>query len=108
MKVTFKFSDNTPDKVIENPTIGESLLEITEENDIDLQHNCGGVCGCSTCHVYIEKGMDSLPEIEDDEENFIDRAIDPTISSRLACQCEIQADSEDLVVLIPEQDFNGH
>ena len=59
-----------------------------------------------TCHVYIEEGMDSLPEITDKEEDFIDRAINPSINSRLACQCKI---SSDLTVTIPDQEqFNGH
>ena len=108
MKITFKFADNIAEKVIENPTVGDSILDITHDNNINLQHNCGGVCGCSTCHVYIENGMNSLPEIEDAEEDFIDRAIDPRINSRLACQCIIAENSEDITLTVPEQDFNGH
>ena len=108
MKITFKFLEDIPDKVIENPEVGDSILDITEKNDIELQHNCGGVCGCSTCHIYVEDGMDDLPEIEDNEEDFIDRAIDPQINSRLACQCVLKENSGDIVVTIPVQDFNGH
>ena len=108
MKITFKFLEDIPDKVIENPEVGDSILDITEKNDIELQHNCGGVCGCSTCHIYVEEGMDDLPEIEDNEEDFIDRAIDPQINSRLACQCVLKENSGDIVVTIPVQDFNGH
>ena len=107
MKITFRFEEGHPEQVIEGKP-GETILEIADDNDIDLQHNCGGVCGCSTCHIYVDKGMDSLPEIEDDEEDFIDRAIDPKINSRLACQCIIQEGSEDIEVTIPPQDFNGH
>ena len=108
MKITFKFLEDIPDKVVENPEVGDSILDITEKNDIELQHNCGGVCGCSTCHIYVEDGMDDLPEIEDNEEDFIDRAIDPQINSRLACQCVLKENSGDIVVTIPVQDFNGH
>ena len=55
----------------------------------------------------IEAGMDDLPEISDKEEDFIDRAVDPRLNSRLACQCIVQG-NEDMVVTIPEQDFLGH
>ncbi len=65
----------------------QSLLEVCLDNDIDLHHNCGAVCACSTCHLYVNKGMDSLEEISDREEDFIDRAISPRINSRLGCQC---------------------
>ena len=84
--------------LFENPNItpkevdcesGDSILDVAHDNDIELHHNCGAVCACSTCHVYIEEGMDSLPEITDKEEDFIDRAISPSINSRLACQCKI-------------------
>jgi len=49
------------------------------ENGIELQHNCGGVCGCSTCHIYVNKGMDNVQEISDKEEDFIDRAVNPVL-----------------------------
>lgn len=80
---------------------GESILDIAHENGIHLNHNCGGVCACSTCHVYVTKGGDSLPEITDKEEDFIDRAINPTLESRLGCQCIVS--DEDLEVVVPDQ-----
>lgn len=55
----------------------QSLLEVALINSITLHHNCGGVCACSTCHVYIDKGEDYLEELSDKEEDFIDRAINP-------------------------------
>lgn len=106
-KIIFKFEEGH-DQQIHEAVVGKSILELAHDNDIELQHNCGGVCGCSTCHIYVDKGMNSLPEIEDNEEDFIDRAIDPRINSRLACQCIIPANSEDIEVTIPPQDFNGH
>ncbi|GAB3531073.1 hypothetical protein GCM10027443_12810 [Pontibacter brevis] len=106
VNITFKFADGSPD--ITHPAVeGESVLDVALNNDIKLQHNCGGVCGCSTCHVYVEAGMDDLPEISDKEEDYIDRAVDPRINSRLGCQCVVQG-NEDIVVTIPEQDFLGH
>lgn len=86
---------------------GESVLDVCIDNGIDLQHNCGGVCGCSTCHVYVTKGDNHLQEISDKEEDFIDRAISPRISSRLGCQCVVI--DGDIEVTIPDQSqFLGH
>jgi 2Fe-2S ferredoxin len=86
---------------------GESVLDICLDNGIELQHNCGGVCGCSTCHIYVNKGMDNLPEISDKEEDFIDRAVNPRINSRLGCQCVVE--NSDIEITIPDQtQFLGH
>jgi ferredoxin, 2Fe-2S len=82
---------------------GYSLLEIAEANDVHLNHNCGGVCACSTCHVYIQNGEDYLEEISEKEENFIDRAINPRIESRLGCQCVLLDNDAEIEVLIPDQ-----
>ncbi len=105
-KIRFLFEDKTlQDQEVECAS-GDTILDVAHDNDIELQHNCGAVCACSTCHVYVEEGMDNLPEISDKEEDFIDRAVNPSINSRLACQCKI---SSDLVVKIPDQtQFNGH
>ena len=99
-KITFRF-ETEKDKVVtvEVPE-GDTILDAAHDNDINLNHNCGAVCACSTCQVYIDKGMDSLPEISDKEEDFIDRAINPRITSRLGCQCVVTADIE---VTIPDQ-----
>ena len=102
-KITFLFEDKTvASKTVE---AGEdvSLLDVTEEHDIHLNHNCGGVCACSTCHVYIHQGEDALEEISDKEEDFIDRAYNPRLNSRLACQCIILDDAAEIVVEIPDQ-----
>ncbi|GAA4359802.1 hypothetical protein GCM10023185_26740 [Hymenobacter saemangeumensis] len=104
--ITFQFHDGQPAQThVAAP--GESVLDVALNNGIQLQHNCGGVCGCSTCHIYVDKGGDELPEISDKEEDFIDRAVDPRLNSRLACQCVVQRDMQ-LTVTIPKQDFLGH
>jgi len=104
--ITFQFSDGQPAQThVAAP--GESVLDVALNNGIQLQHNCGGVCGCSTCHVYINAGGDELPEISDKEEDFIDRAENPRINSRLACQCVVDKDMQ-LTVTIPPQHFLGH
>ncbi len=103
-KIKFKFENpSIPEKIVENVEKGISVLEVTEDNDIHLNHNCGEVCACSTCHIYVEKGDEFLAEITDREEDFIDRATNPTIESRLGCQCIILDENADLEVTIPDQ-----
>lgn len=102
--VKFTFEDKAIKPVtVSNAEEGFSILEIAEDNDVHLNHNCGGVCACSTCHVYIEDGEDYLEEISDKEEDFIDRAINPRIESRLGCQCVILEDDAVVEVQIPDQ-----
>jgi 2Fe-2S ferredoxin len=88
---------------LENVEPGMSILEIALEHDIDLHHNCGMVCACSTCHLYVEKGGDYLPELTDREEDFIDRAVNPRINSRLGCQCVLEDGDGLIEVTLPDQ-----
>lgn len=102
--VTFTFEDKNLQPVkVENVESDISILEVAEENHVHLSHNCGGVCACSTCHVYVEQGEDSLEEISDKEEDFIDRAINPRLESRLGCQCIILEDDAEIAIQIPDQ-----
>ena len=102
--ITFKFEQKglTP-VTLSNIEPDQSLLEVALNNNIQLHHNCGGVCACSTCHLYIEKGDICLAALTDKEEDFIDRAINPKLNSRLACQCIILDSNASLEVTIPDQ-----
>ncbi|HHS95868.1 MAG TPA: 2Fe-2S iron-sulfur cluster binding domain-containing protein [Phaeodactylibacter sp.] len=102
IKITFEDKSLKP-VTIENAQEGYSILEVVEDNDVHLNHNCGGVCACSTCHIYVEKGNEFLEEISDKEEDFIDRAINPRLESRLACQCVILDDKAEIEIQIPDQ-----
>ena len=103
-KITFTFEDkNIKPVIVENAEEGYSILEIAEDNDVHLNHNCGGVCACSTCHVYVEKGEEFLEEISDKEEDFVDRAINPRLESRLGCQCVILDEKAEIEIEIPDQ-----
>jgi 2Fe-2S ferredoxin len=82
---------------------GDSLLEICLDNGIELHHNCGAVCACSTCHLYIDKGSEHIQELTDKEEDFIDRAVNPRINSRLGCQCVLEKGSGEIFITIPDQ-----
>src|SRR5882757_5368558 len=88
---------------LENIEPDQSLLEVALQNDIDLHHNCGGVCACSTCHAYVEIGEEFLEELSDKEEDFIDRAISPRLNSRLSCQCILHPGSGYVKVTLPDQ-----
>ena len=102
--ITYKFQQKGLEPIIfSNVEDGQSLLEVALKNDINLHHNCGGVCACSTCHVYVETGDNFLEELNDREEDFIDRAVSPRINSRLSCQCILQAGSGDIIVTVPDQ-----
>jgi 2Fe-2S ferredoxin len=81
----------------------QSLLEVCLDNNIELHHNCGAVCACSTCHLYVEAGAEHIEELNDREEDFIDRAVNPRINSRLGCQCMLQAGSGEIRITLPDQ-----
>ena len=75
-----------------------SLLDIALANGIELEHNCGGSCACTTCHVIVREGAENLSEMAEDEEDRLDMAEGLTIRSRLGCQAVVRGD---VVVEIP-------
>ena len=60
-KVLFRFEEDPDKEVIVEVGEGDTLLDAALDNDLHLNHNCGAVCACSTCHVYIDKGINDLP-----------------------------------------------
>jgi 2Fe-2S ferredoxin len=82
-----------------------SVLDIADGAGIEINHSCGGVCACSTCHVHILKGGASCPAATEDEEDELDKAPDVSTDSRLACQC-VPNGTQDLLVLIPKWNRN--
>jgi 2Fe-2S ferredoxin len=102
--IKFRFEEKGREPVtITDVEPDQSLLEVALLNDIELHHNCGGVCACSTCHLYVNKGEDYLEELSDKEEDFIDRAINPKLNSRLGCQCVLLDDDGEVEVTLPDQ-----
>lgn len=102
--ITFSFEQKGLESVtLQNVAPGQSLLEVALLNDIELHHNCGGVCACSTCHLYVDKGDQHLEELSDKEEDFIDRAVNPRLNSRLGCQCLLLEGSGNIAVTLPDQ-----
>ncbi len=110
--VTFHLPDETIEVPVDPTKIpyGEtgqpgSLLDIAMGAGLDVEHACGGVCACSTCHVVVKEGLDSCSEATDDELDQLDEAPAITLQSRLACQC-VPDGSTNLVVEIPEWNKN--
>jgi ferredoxin, 2Fe-2S len=80
---------------------GTSILDAAEECHARVGHACGGNLACSTCHVWVEQGLDSLPEVADKENDIMDKAFDVRAESRLACQARLG--TADVVVEITEE-----
>jgi 2Fe-2S ferredoxin len=88
------------DQEVEVPD-GTIILDAALDNNIKIDHNCGGNCACSTCHIIIEQGFESLNEMSEDEEDMLDEAENLTDTSRLACQCKI---TKDMIIKIPPKE----
>jgi ferredoxin, 2Fe-2S len=102
IKINFEQKGKEP-VTLSNIEAGDAILEVVLKNDIELHHNCGGVCACTTCHIYVNKGMEHLEEITDKEEDFIDRAVNPRLNSRLGCQSLLLDGGGEVEVTIPDQ-----
>jgi ferredoxin, 2Fe-2S len=83
---------------------GETILEASRKAGAPEGDRCGGVCACSTCHVYVVKGFDSTSEIEDEEFDILDKARDVRMTSRLGCQAKVHGDIE---VEISDESFSA-
>jgi ferredoxin len=86
-----KFTREKLEVVIEP---GETILAAAKRAGAPEGDRCGGVCACSTCHVYVTKGFDKLSDIEDEEFDILDKAFDVRSSSRLGCQAKVHGDIE--------------
>ena len=78
--------------------VGTSILKAAQTLEAPEGYACGGVCACSTCHVYVQKGAELLSEMEDEENDILDKAFDVRPQSRLGCQARCAG--EDLIVEI--------
>jgi 2Fe-2S ferredoxin len=70
--------------------VGSSILEAAQKGGAPEGSACGGVCACSTCHVYVESGAELLSEAEEEEEDILDKAFDVQMTSRLGCQAKLR------------------
>lgn len=82
-----------------------SVLDIALASGIDIDHACGGVSACSTCHIVVKQGFDTCAASTEDEEDQLDEAPGVTPFSRLACQC-VPSGTQDLVIQVPNWNRN--
>jgi ferredoxin, 2Fe-2S len=77
-----------------------SILDLAHGADVPLDHACGGVCACSTCHIIVREGLETCNEASDDELDQLEEARGLTMESRLGCQC-VPNGTKNVVVEIP-------
>ena len=93
-----------PEGAVIEAESGTSVCDVMLANDIEIEHACDRVCACTTCHVLVREGFDSLNEPEEKEEDMLDKAWGLEPVSRLSCQAIVG--TEDLVVEIPKYTIN--
>ena len=96
--------DLCPEGAVVQAEKGESLLDVALKNDIHVEHACEKVCACTTCHMIVREGFDSIEESDELEDDMLYKAWGLEPESRLGCQAIIE--DEDLVVEIPKYTVN--
>lgn len=103
-RVTINFQQKEIDPVIiENARPGQSLLEFVLANNIELNHECGGICTCTTCHIYVEKGAKHIEEMYKRERDFLKKVNNANSNSRLGCQSLLMKGNGEIEIIIPVQ-----
>lgn len=90
--------------IINDVPAGSSVCEVLLANDIEIEHACEMSCACTTCHIIVREGFDSLNEADEIEEDLLDQAWGLEAQSRLSCQAQVG--DKDLVVEIPKYTIN--
>ena len=104
-KITFlPNEDICPEGATIEVAKGTSICRAALDSGISIEHACELSCACTTCHVYVKEGLDSLSEATDDEDDYLDKAWGLQSNSRLSCQAIVA--NEDLVVEIPKYTIN--
>lgn len=86
---------------------GDTVLDIAQHYNLDMEGACGGSCACSTCHVIVDPAFyDSIPEPDDDENDMLDLAFGLTETSRLGCQVKMTKELDGLRVALPAMTRN--
>ena len=88
--------------------VGQSVLDAALAQGMDLDHACGGVCACSTCHIKVERGAECFNEASEDELDQLDTARDVALNSRLSCQAKLERMPSDgmVEIVIPTWNVN--
>ncbi len=93
-----------PEGMVIEAEPGTSICDAALQNGIEIEHACEKSCACTTCHVYVREGEDSLNENTDDEDDLLDKAWGLEPDSRLSCQAIVG--DEDLIIEIPKYTIN--
>ena len=93
-----------PDGDVIEAKQGESICNTLLKNHIDIEHACDQVCACTTCHVIVKEGFNSLNPSEENEDDMLDKAWGLTPQSRLSCQAVVQ--DQDLTIELPKYTIN--
>jgi len=93
-----------PEGMVVEANTGESICDVALEHGIEIEHACEKSCACTTCHVIVREGYDSLEPADELEDDLLDKAWGLTPDSRLSCQALVA--NEDLVVEIPRYTIN--
>jgi ferredoxin, 2Fe-2S len=98
----------TETEVVKKGIKGQSLLEIAlgEEPHVEIEHTCGGVCACSTCHIWVTNGEQFMNDVTDEEGDRIDQARDIRPYSRLSCQARIMEENVEITCEVPAWNRN--
>ncbi|GAA04828.1 MULTISPECIES: ISC system 2Fe-2S type ferredoxin [Photobacterium] len=102
--VVLPHEDLCPEGAVLEAEAGETVLDVALRNGIGIEHACEKSCACTTCHVVIREGFDSLEESDELEDDMLDKAWGLEPESRLGCQARVA--DEDLVVEIPRYTLN--
>lgn len=104
-KITFlPHPESCPDGATVEAQTGETIIDAALRNKIKIEHACEMSCACTTCHVVVKEGFQSLPASDEEEDDLLDRAWGLTPQSRLSCQAKVG--TTDLVVEIPRYTIN--
>ena len=102
--IVLPHEDLCPEGAVLEAQPGETVLDVALKNGIGIEHACEKSCACTTCHVIVREGFDSLNESDELEDDMLDKAWGLEPESRLGCQACVA--SEDLVVEIPKYTRN--
>ena len=93
-----------PEGALVEAPAGQSICRSLLDNGVEIEHACELSCACTTCHVIVREGFESLPPSSDEEDDLLDRAWGLTAKSRLSCQAKVN--DRDVVVEIPRYSIN--
>jgi len=97
-------AEHCPEGAVIEAESGESILDAALRNGIEIEHACEKSCACTTCHVIVREGFESLPPSDELEDDYLDKAWGLEPDSRLSCQAIVG--SEDLVIELPRYTIN--